>query len=137
MAVTLAIDFGTKRMGIAITDSLGMIASPFATIAAKEIIEELKKIIEEKKVTTIVVGAPKKLSGLDSELTVMSDQFCKNLSRKFPTIKIERIDERFTSLMAQKSILESGHSKKKRQDKSMVDQVSAAIILQSWLDKKR
>lgn len=137
MPVSLGVDFGTKRVGVAITDSIGIIASPLATFPAHSIIDELKKIIESKNVTTIVVGQPKRLNNEDSELTKLSNQFCVHLSRKFPQITIIRVDERFTSSLAQKSMIESGHTKKKRQDKTMLDQISAALILQSWLDQQR
>jgi putative Holliday junction resolvase len=134
MACAIGIDYGSKRVGVAITDTLGIIASPLGTWHSAELVEMLKKLVPEKKVSVIVVGQPQQLSGAPTDASKMTDEFCVHISRVFPQVRIDRVDERFTSSMAAKSLVENGIPKKKRQDKSLLDAVSAAIILQSWLD---
>lgn len=137
MSVALGIDYGSKRVGLAITDSLGMIASPLKVIHSSEITDWLKKNILQLKIKTLVVGEPKRLNGTETDASKMINEFCVHLKRTFPELELVRVDERFTSSMAAQAMALGGASKKKKEDKSTLDAVSAAIILQSWLDAKR
>lgn len=134
MGRILAIDYGRKRCGIAVTDPLGMIASPLTTIGTHELIDFLKKYITDESVDCLVIGEPRQMDYTASEAEQFIKPFIKQIVKVFPGIRIERIDERFTSAMAAQAILDSGKGKKARQDKSLVDKVSAAIILQTYLD---
>ncbi len=136
MARILAIDYGTKRVGVAVTDELQIIASGLTTVHSSEIVTFLKSYLEKEKVETIVVGEPKNLRNEETDSTFEIEKFVTHLSRTFPTVKIDRVDERFTSAIASQAILMSGVKKKKRQDKGLVDEVSATIILQDYLEKK-
>ena len=132
----LAIDYGTKRCGIAVTDTLQMIASGLTTVHSKDIIQWLEKYLAAEPVETIVVGEPKDLRGMKTDASDHADGFVTQLKRKFPNMKIARIDERFTSKMATQTIIDSGMKKKDRQNKALVDEVAATIILQSYLATK-
>lgn len=134
MARILAIDYGTKRCGIAVTDPGRIIATGLTTIHSKDIIDFLKKYMEKEAVETIVVGEPKDLRGNPTDASAHADGFVSLLKRTFPAMKIARVDERFTSKMASKTILDSGLKKKDRQNKGLVDEVSATILLQSYLN---
>lgn len=134
MARVIGIDYGRKRTGIAVTDPDKIIASPLDTIASHELIAYLKKYIEEHDVECIVVGEPKQMDYSVSESEQFIKPFLGQLSKVFPEISVERVDERFTSKMAAQSILESGARKKDRRDKALVDKVSATLILQTYLD---
>jgi len=136
VAKAIGIDYGKKRVGIAITDSLQMIASALTTIDTPNIFTFLKDLIEKEEIDCFVVGEPKNLDGSSTDSTEMTEKFVEKLSKKHPQIPIERIDERFTSKIAKQSILASGVKKKERQNKALVDEVSATIILQSFLDYK-
>lgn len=131
----MAIDFGTKRMGIAVTDPLKIIASALITVQSKDIISFLEKYFSGEQVECIVVGDPAN-RGMNKKISKLSDDFCKNLKRKFPDKVIERMDEFYTSKIAFRTIVESGLRKKARQNKGTVDKVSATIILQSFMEKK-
>jgi len=133
---TLAIDYGQKRVGLAVTDELGMIAGALATVHSQDVIAFLKEYILREKVECFVVGLPLTLQNNLSESAKFTEPFVRQLQRVFPQIPVERIDERFTSKMASAAILESGVRKKERQNKSLVDKVSAVIILQSYLEMK-
>ncbi len=132
----LAIDYGTKRCGIAVTDTLQMIASGLTTVHSKDIIQWLEKYLAAEPVETIVVGEPKDLRGMKTDASDHADGFVTQLKRKFPNMKIARIDELFTSKMATQTIIDSGMKKKDRQNKALVDEVAATIILQSYLATK-
>ena len=134
MAKALGIDYGKKRVGIAISDSLQIIASALTTIDTLNIFTFLKDLLEKEEIDCFVIGAPKNLDGTSTDSTVITKEFVAKLSKKYPHISIKRIDERFTSKIAKQSILDAGIKKMKRRDKSLVDKVSAAIILQSYLD---
>lgn len=134
MGRILAIDYGRKRCGIAVTDPLGMIASPLTTVSTHELIGFLKKYIAEEDVECLVIGEPRQMDHSVSEAEQYIAPFIKQVVKLFPGLRIERIDERFTSAMASRAIIESGVGKKARQDKSLVDKVSAAIILQTYLE---
>ena len=134
MAKAIGIDYGKKRVGIAISDSLQIIASALTTIDMPNIFTFLKDLLEKEEIDCFVVGEPKNLDGTPTDSTVITKEFVAKLSKKYPHISIKRIDERFTSKIAKQSILDAGIKKMKRRDKALVDKVSAAIILQSYLD---
>ena len=136
MSRVMAIDYGTKRVGIAVTDTLQIIASPLDTVHASEVVGFIEKYCGEEDVATIVIGEPKKLNNESADIEQHIKGFIRNLQKCLPTIEIQRVDERFTSKIAFQSMIDSGLSKKKRSQKEIVDQVSATLILQSYLEKK-
>jgi len=129
----LAIDYGLKRTGLAISDTLKISISGLPTIASKDIWTTLTDLFQKYKIETIVIGLPKTLQNTDTHTTQPVQKLFEQMKEKYPDIKILLWDERLTSVMAQKTILEAGLSKRKRQNKSLVDQVSATLILQSYL----
>jgi putative Holliday junction resolvase len=131
----IAIDYGSKRVGVAITDSLKMIAFGLSTILTEEVFIFLDELIKKESISEIVVGLPKNLDNSQNEITDAVSAFINKLNQKYPDIVINSIDERFTSKIAKKTILDSGVNKKRRRNKSLVDKVSATIILQSYLQK--
>ncbi|ADY27911.1 Holliday junction resolvase RuvX [Cellulophaga lytica] len=135
MGRLLAIDFGKVRTGIAVTDELQIIASGLTTVATKELITFLKDYIAKEKVDKIIVGEPKQMNNTASESEVLIVPFLEKLTAVFPNMIIEREDERFTSKMAFKTMIDSGLNKKKRKNKALVDEISATIILQSYLSR--
>ncbi len=136
MGRILAIDFGKKRTGIAITDALRLIASGLTTVNTHELISFLKTYTAKEEVTLFVVGKPKQMDNTDSESEVLILPFLKKLSINFPNIPVERVDERFTSKMAFQTMIAGGLKKKQRQNKALIDEISATIILQSYLNSK-
>ncbi|SHO61279.1 Holliday junction resolvase RuvX [Algoriphagus zhangzhouensis] len=137
MPRVIAIDLGTKRTGLAVTDPLQMLANPLETIETSTLLEYLKKYFEREEVEAIVLGYPRKLNGEETEMTPKVFAMKEKLEAAFPEKKIELIDERFTSKMAMQSMIAMGSKKKDRKEKSgNLDKVSAAIILQSYLDRK-
>ncbi len=134
MGRILAIDYGQKRAGLAVTDELRLVAGALASLPAAEVLDYLREYIRNNEVDCFVVGEPRKWNNTPSESERFIGPFVAQLRKLFPRIPVERYDERFTSLIASRTILESGATKKKRQDKSIVDRVSAAIILQSFLE---
>lgn len=132
----MAFDYGTKRIGIAVTDPLQIIASALTTIHPKDVIDYLKKYLTTEQVERFIVGEPKQMNGSPSQSEPHIKGFITLLKKHFPAVPVERIDERFTSKMASAVILESGISKSARQNKGLVDTVSATIILQTYLEKK-
>jgi putative Holliday junction resolvase len=135
MGRILAFDFGTKRVGIAVTDELQLIASGLKTVETKDVFTFLSDFLKKEKVSLFVVGEPKQMNNLPSESEIYIKDFIKDLTEKFPEIPIERVDERFTSKMAVQTMVSAGFKKKYRQDKSLIDQISATIILQTYLNK--
>ena len=133
MARILAIDYGKKRTGIAVTDELQIIASGLTTVQTKELYPFLKEYTNNEKVELFLVGEPKQMNNSASESEVLIVPFINELIKMFPTIPIKRIDERFTSKMAFQTMIDSGLKKKQRQNKALVDEISATIILQSYL----
>jgi len=129
----LALDYGTKRVGVAVTDELQIIASGLTTVHSSDLIQFLTNYIQKEEVETIVVGEPKTLSNEKTDSSLEIEKLIKNLVKVFPNQKIDKIDERFTSKLAKQAILMSGAKKKKRQQKELVDEVSATIILQSYM----
>tara|TARA_B100000989_G_scaffold287978_1_gene258195 strand:- start:63 stop:473 length:411 start_codon:yes stop_codon:yes gene_type:complete len=136
MGRILAFDYGTKRTGIAVTDPLQLIASGLKTVETSEILTFLKTYCNDEEVVLFVVGLPRQMNNLPSESEQFIKSFIRDLKRTFPEIPIKREDERFTSKMALQSMIDSGIKKKQRQNKSMVDEISATLILQSYLNRK-
>ncbi|MCC7233102.1 MAG: Holliday junction resolvase RuvX [Bacteroidia bacterium] len=132
----LAIDYGTKRVGLAVTDPGQIIATSLGTVHSGEVISFLGTYLSKEDVETFVVGDPRKMDNTPSSVSVHVDQFILSLKKHFPNIPVERMDERFTSSMAQAALLASGLKKKDRQRKDLVDQASAVIILQSYMEAK-
>ncbi len=136
MARVLAIDYGGKRSGIAVTDPDQIIATPLTTVLSKDLVAFLKAYVVSEKVERFVVGLPKKMDNSNSDSARFIEPFVVNLTRQFPDIPVDRVDERFTSKIAFQAMIDSGMKKKDRQNKATVDKISAAIILQSWLTSK-
>ncbi|MEM6725505.1 MAG: Holliday junction resolvase RuvX [Bacteroidota bacterium] len=135
MSRIMAIDYGTKRVGVAVTDPLKIVANGLDTVSNDEIMAFLEQYLAEESVETIVVGEPMHLDGRPAQIAVEVNDFVQRLKKKFPTIKIDRFDERFTSQDAKQIILRSGAKQKKRRDKSLIDKVSAVLILQGYMEE--
>ena len=135
MARILALDFGTRRTGIAVTDELQIIASGLTTVPSAEVLSFLEKYFSEENVELVLLGEPKQMNNTASESEISIQEFLKKFSEKFPQMRLERVDERFTSKMAFQTMIDSGLKKKQRQNKALVDEISATIILQSYLYK--
>ncbi|WP_339727157.1 Holliday junction resolvase RuvX [Maribacter stanieri] len=133
MGKILAIDYGEKRIGLAVTDDMKMIAFGLTTVATSEIFTYLSDYIPRENVETIVVGEPKQMNNTASESEVFIIPFLEKLKEKFPSTPIKRHDERFTSKMAFQTMLDSGLKKKQRKNKALIDEISATIILQDFL----
>ncbi len=134
MGRILAIDYGSKRVGLAVSDSLRIIANALDTIHSKDVVEFIKQYVSKEKVDIIVVGEPKTLKNEKSDSARFIDPFVVHLERTFPEIKIVRYDERFTSAIAQQAMLLGGMKKKDRRIKENVDKISATIILQDYME---
>ena len=132
----IGIDYGLKRTGIAVTDPLGIFASPVDTVPSAKIIEYLKNYTAKEQIGLFVVGYPMNMNNTPSEAARYVDTFLKQLKKNFPQIPVELEDERFTSVLAHRSMIDGGMKKMARRDKSVVDKISAGIILQSYLDRK-
>ena len=137
MSRILAIDYGKKRTGIAVTDPMQIIASGLTTVATTELMDFLLKYTSQEKVERIVVGHPKQLNNEDSENMKRIVPFVNQLKKKLPDIPVEWVDERFTSVLAHQTMIDGGLKKTARQNKALVDELSATIILQSYLESKR
>lgn len=133
MGKILAIDFGLKRTGLALSDESRIFAFGLKTVDSKLLMTELQQLIPKEKIDTIVIGEPKRLDNSDSHITENVRLLHQTLSNAFPLLLIERIDERFTSKMAAQVIARSGLKKKDRQQKGLIDEISATIILQDYL----
>ena len=131
----IGIDYGRKRVGVAVSDPLGIFASPMDTVPAAKIIDYLKNYAEKETVARFVVGYPMNMDNTPSEAATDVDAFLKNLAKKFPSIPVTLEDERFTSVLAHRAMIDGGMKAKDRRDKNSVDRISAAIILQSYLDR--
>ncbi len=136
MGRVLALDYGSKRTGIAITDELQLIASGLTTVATSTLMDFLKKYIASEKVDLVLVGEPKQKDGTHSNIEVEIQNFLKKFSEAFPDLDVKRVDERYTSKMAFQTMIDSGLKKKQRQNKALVDEISATIILQEYLYNK-
>lgn len=135
MGRIVSLDFGEKRIGIAVTDELRLIASGLTTVPNKEIITFLKQYTESENVDVFVVGEPKQMNNTPSESEQYIKPFLLELLKHFPDISVDRQDERFTSKMAFQTMLDSGLKKKKRKNKALVDEISATLILQAYLNR--
>lgn len=136
MGRILALDFGKKRTGIAVTDELQIIASGLTTVNTEYVISFLKEYTVKENVDLFIVGKPKQMNNTDSESEALILPFIEKLAKNIPTIPIERIDERFTSKMAFQTMIDGGLKKKQRRNKALIDEISATIILQSYLYNK-
>jgi len=137
MSQVVAIDYGKVRCGIAATDDMQLIASALTTLETKNIFSFLEKYFSENKVETLVIGLPTDLKGNLSEIETDILKFIEKVKELFPEVEIHRFDERFTSKMASFFISQSGKNKKQRQEKALIDKVSATIILQNFLEQKQ
>ncbi len=136
MGRILAIDYGKKRVGVAVTDELQIIATALDTVPAKDVIQYLKAYMEKEQVDCIVVGDPRQMNNTASESVKFIEPFVKRLKKVFPHMLIERYDERFTSKIAVQTMVSAGLKKKERRNKSTIDKISAVIILQSYMEYK-
>lgn len=137
MARIISIDYGQKRTGLAVTDPMKIIANGLTTIPTHTLYDFLKDYISKENVERIIVGLPKQTNGLPSENMKRIEPFVAKWKKDFPAIPIEYYDERFTSVLAHRAMIDGGLKKKTRQDKELVDKISATIILQSYLESVR
>ncbi|MGV7107768.1 Holliday junction resolvase RuvX [Flavobacterium sp. U410] len=136
MARILALDYGTKRTGIAVTDELQIIASGLTTVATETIFPFLKEYFQKEKVETVIIGEPKQMDGTPSQNAEAIAKFLIKFKSEFPQTTIVQVDERFTSKMAFQTMIDSGLKKKQRQNKGLIDEISAVILLQDYLKMK-
>lgn len=132
----LSIDYGIKRTGLAVTDELQIIASGLTTIPSSELMVFLKDYFSKENVAKVLIGEPKQMNGQPSESAPIIEKFVDDFKATFPEIKVERVDERFTSKMAFQTMIDSGLKKKQRQNKALVDEIAATIMLQDYLSRK-
>ena len=137
MSRIIAIDYGKKRTGIAVTDILQIIANGLTTVPTTELMDFLLNYVAKEPVERIIVGHPKQMNNEDSENMKRIVPFVNLLKKKLPQIPVELVDERFTSVLAHQAMLDGGLKKKARQDKALVDEISATFILQSYLESKK
>lgn len=137
MGRIIAIDYGRKRIGLAVTDTMQMIANGLTTLSCADIEAYLADYIKKESVELFVLGFPKQMNNQPSENMKYVEQFATRLKRLFPSIPVEFYDERFTSVLAHRAMLEGGLKKQKRQNKALADEISAVIILQSYLESKK
>lgn len=137
MARILSIDYGQKRTGIAVTDEMQIIASGLTTIPSETTITFLKDYFAKEKVEKVILGEPKQMNGEPSQSTEIIEKFVQKFKEQFPEMELLRVDERFTSKMAFQTMIDSGLSKKKRQNKALIDEIAATIMLQDYLSSKR
>lgn len=136
MARIVAIDYGSKRVGLAVTDPLGMFATALETVHSKDLMAYLKNYHQTHGIKAFVLGEPRTVKNEPSETARQIQEFAVHLQRSFPDIAVHRVDERFTSRIALQTIAGSGLKKKQRQDKQLVDQISAVLILQTYLEQQ-
>lgn len=137
MGKKLAIDFGLKRTGLAMTDDLAIIASPLTTVESAKLMDFLTDLVRKEKIDTLVLGEPKRLNNEDAHITQNVYLLKEALEKQFPLVPVVLFDERFTSKLAAQSMVMNGMKKKQRQEKGTIDMISAAIILQSYLETIR
>ncbi|MBR7017752.1 MAG: Holliday junction resolvase RuvX [Prevotella sp.] len=137
MARILSIDYGKKRTGIAVTDPLQIIANGLATVSTSELFDYLKNYISREEVERVIIGKPLQTNGLPSENLQRVEQFVNRWRKAMPAIPIEYVDERFTSVLAHQVMIDGGLRKKARQDKALVDRISATIILEDYLRSRK
>lgn len=133
----IGIDYGSARTGLAVSDPLGIFASPMETVTSAKIIEYLQNYARTETIVRFVVGYPLNLDGRPAQAATDVDRFLEVLKKAFPDIPVSLEDERFTSVLAHRAMIDGGMKKSDRRDKKQVDRISAAIILQSYLDKKK
>ncbi len=136
MGRILAIDYGRKRVGLAVTDPLQMIANSLTTVHSKDIWDFLENYFKNEDVECVVVGYPKQMNNQASEAVRFINPFVKKLTKTYPDMEVKLVDERFTSKMAFQTMIDAGLKKKARQNKELVDTISATIILQSYLEQR-
>ena len=137
MSRILAIDYGKKRSGIAVTDPLQLIAGGLTTVSTPELLSFIKQYVAKESVERILVGLPKQMNNEASENMKRIEPFVHTLRKQIPSVPVEYVDERFTSVLAHRTMLDAGLKKKERQNKALVDEISATIILQSYLQTQR
>jgi len=133
MSRILAIDYGLKRTGLAVTDPLKIIATGLTTVESKQLIAFLKDYFSKEEVELMIIGEPKNLDDSDTHVTQLVRNIIKELQKNFPAIPVKTVDERFTSKMASRAMIEMGLKKKQRQNKALVDEIAATIMLQEYL----
>ena len=136
MARILAIDYGTKRTGIAVTDELQLIASGLTTVETQKLLEFLTEYLAKEKVELVLVGEPTQKDGSPSAVETDIQEFLKVFANEFPEMPVQRVDERYTSKMAFQTMIDSGLKKKQRRNKALIDEIAATIILQEYLYNK-
>ncbi|WP_432671346.1 Holliday junction resolvase RuvX [Flavobacterium sp. SM2513] len=132
----VAIDYGLKRTGIAATDEMQMIASGLTTVESSTLLTFLKTYFSKEKVEKVLIGEPKQMNGLPSESAPIIEKFVIEFTKTFPDMELVRVDERFTSKMAFQTMIDSGLKKKQRQNKALIDEIAATIMLQDYLSRK-
>ncbi|MFZ4581398.1 MAG: Holliday junction resolvase RuvX [Paludibacter sp.] len=137
MGRVLAIDYGQKRVGLAVTDPMQLIANSLDTVATHDILAYISAYVAREQVDKFVVGLPKQMNGTNSESMQYIEPFVKKMREMFPDIELIYVDERFTSVLAHKTMLDGGLKKKDRQNKGLVDRISATIILQTYMESVR
>lgn len=137
MGRIVSIDYGVRRTGLAVTDPLQIIAGGLCTVETPKLLAFLKQYVSQEAVERFVVGLPKQTNGRDSDNLPRVMAFVQKLQQALPNIPVEMWDERYTSVLAHKTMLESGIGKKARQNKALVDEISATIILQGWMEARR
>lgn len=137
MGRILAIDYGKRRTGIAVTDTMQMIANPLTTVETPTLFDFIKNYVDNEEIDCIIVGKPLQTNGEASENMKRVEPFFNRLRKLYPSITIEYYDERFTSVLAHRVMIDSGIGKKARQDKALVDKISASIILGDYLESRR
>lgn len=133
----LAIDYGKRRTGIAVSDPLQIIAQGLATVPTGELLNYLESYMKAEPVERVVVGRPLQTTGEESENAARADEFIRAFKKRFPAVPVDTADERFTSVLAHDAMLQSGIGRQKRRDKALVDRISATIILQSYMESRR
>ncbi|WP_338378524.1 Holliday junction resolvase RuvX [uncultured Flavobacterium sp.] len=136
MSRILSIDYGIKRTGIAVTDEMQIIASGLTTVPSETLIAFLKDYFSKEKVEKVIIGEPKQMDGTPSESTAIIEKFIKTFTMTFPAMPLDRVDERFTSKMAFQTMIDSGLKKKQRQNKALIDEIAATIMLQDYMNRK-
>ena len=137
MTRKLAIDYGRKRTGLAVSDTMQIIANGLTTVPTHELLDFIAGYVQKEPVERIIIGLPKQMNNEVSENMKYIEPFVRLLKKKIPEMPVEFVDERFTSVLAHRTMLEAGLKKKDRQNKALVDEISATIILQTYLESKR
>lgn len=137
MSRIIAIDYGRKRSGVAVTDTLQLIANGLSTVPTHQLLTFILDYVAKEQVERILIGLPKQMNNEPSESMKYIEPFVRSLKKKLPEMPVEYVDERFTSVLAHRTMLEAGLRKKARQDKALVDEISATIILQSYLENRK